>query len=321
MAREIRLFFVTDIHGADRCFIKFVNAGKFYGVDALVLGGDITGKAVVPIYRRAGGAVATATYKGEQQTCATEADLEALRKEIRQYGSYPFVTTEEEFASIAGDPEAEAALFVRLKQEQLEWWVAEADRRLAGTGIECYIMAGNDDPYELDAVLATSRTMIHCDERVVEVGGAFPMLSYGTSTPTPWHSPREIGEEAYAQRLAELAAGIPSFDRAIFNLHVPPYDSGIDICPQIDDQLRVQYTSSGEMMMAPVGSRAVRDAVARYQPLAGLHGHVHEGRGYYRIGRSTGFNPGSDYSEGSLRGVILMLHPERGIRNYHFTLG
>ena len=47
--KQTKLFFVTDVHGSETTFRKFVNAGTFYGVDLLVLGGDIAGKIVVPI--------------------------------------------------------------------------------------------------------------------------------------------------------------------------------------------------------------------------------------------------------------------------------
>lgn len=46
-----RLFYATDIHGSERTYRKFVNAGKFYGVNVLVMGGDITGKLLIPIIK------------------------------------------------------------------------------------------------------------------------------------------------------------------------------------------------------------------------------------------------------------------------------
>ena len=41
-----RLFFATDLHGSERTYRKFINAGKFYDVDILVMGGDITGSCL-----------------------------------------------------------------------------------------------------------------------------------------------------------------------------------------------------------------------------------------------------------------------------------
>ncbi|MGZ4481647.1 MAG: metallophosphoesterase family protein, partial [Gaiellales bacterium] len=55
---SLTLFYASDIHGSDVLWRKFVNAGRFYGADVLVMGGDIAGKAVVPVVRRNGGFVA-----------------------------------------------------------------------------------------------------------------------------------------------------------------------------------------------------------------------------------------------------------------------
>ncbi len=49
--KATRLFFATDLHGSERTYRKFINAGKFYDVDVLVMGGDITGKLLIPIIK------------------------------------------------------------------------------------------------------------------------------------------------------------------------------------------------------------------------------------------------------------------------------
>ena len=53
--RSVKIFFVTDLHGSEVCWKKFLNAGSFYGADVVILGGDVTGKAMVPIVQRANG--------------------------------------------------------------------------------------------------------------------------------------------------------------------------------------------------------------------------------------------------------------------------
>jgi Icc-related predicted phosphoesterase len=70
--------------------------------------------------------------------------------------------------------------------------------------------------------------------------------------------------------------------------------------------------------MIPVGSKAVRRAIERYQPLLGLHGHIHESRFAQKIGRTLCINPGSEYGEGVLRGVVLELS-RKGLESYTFT--
>jgi hypothetical protein len=69
-----------------------------------------------------------------------------------------------------------------------------------------------------------------------------------------------------------------------------------------------------------VGSRAVREAIEEYQPLLGLHGHIHEAGGVVRIGRTLSINPGSECTEGILRGVIIKPGKEK-IKSYQFTSG
>ena len=44
-----RIYFATDVHGSEICWKKFISAGKFYEANILILGGDMTGKAIVPI--------------------------------------------------------------------------------------------------------------------------------------------------------------------------------------------------------------------------------------------------------------------------------
>ena len=52
----MKMFFATDIHGSEICWRKFLNAAAFYKADLVVLGGDVTGKVMVPIiaYRATG---------------------------------------------------------------------------------------------------------------------------------------------------------------------------------------------------------------------------------------------------------------------------
>ncbi len=316
---DLTLFFATDIHGSETCWRKFLNAAKAYRADVLVLGGDMTGKVIVPIYQDGSGW--QATWKGQETIAQTRTELDDLIRAIRGPGAYPYVTTREEMEMVVGDPEAERALFTRLKTEVVRQWMALADKRLVGTGVRCFVMAGNDDPYEVDEALQGARRVVNADRIIVQLTDRIAMLSFGASTETPWHSPRELSEAEYLRQLEPLVAQLVAPHSAIFNFHDPPYHSDIDVAPKLDDALRVQYRSSGEVIYAPVGSKSVRVLVEKYQPMLGLHGHVHEGRGRYKIGRTIGFNPGSDYTEGMLRGVLLRLSDQKGIRDYTFTMG
>jgi Icc-related predicted phosphoesterase len=99
-------------------------------------------------------------------------------------------------------------------------------------------------------------------------------------------------------------------ERAVFNLHAPPFGTQLDEAPLLDANLQVQATL-GQVRMVPVGSTAVRDAEQTYQPLLGLHGHIHESSGIRRIGRTVVLNPGSDYSTGALNGALITLDGDK----------
>jgi uncharacterized protein len=212
------------------------------------------------------------------------------------------------------------ALFERLTTERIEEWVALADSRI-GDGTQAFIIAGNDDVSDVDRALAEGSRLRLADARVEWLDDWLPMVSLGDSTPTPWDSPRELTEEEYAARLDGLIADLDDSHHAVWNLHVPPYASTLDDAPQLDAERNVQYSMAGDTKLAPVGSHAVRSAIEQHQPMLGLHGHVHEGRGRARIGQTVCFNPGSVYQQGTLLGVLVRVSPKKGVRDYTLTTG
>jgi uncharacterized protein len=318
MGRDRLLFFATDLHGSEVCFRKFLAAAGAYGADTLVMGGDITGKVIVPVHPQGGGHVAR--WRDQEHRLDSEEELAAFTRRVADAGAYVWHAEADEAALTLADDDATDALFTRLTAERVRDWVALAEERLP-RGVDAFAIPGNDDAPEVDAALAGGERMRFAEAEVVWVDDWLPMVSYGDSTPTPWNSPREVSEEQYAARLEELVGRLDDPQRAVFNLHVPPYDTPLDQAPALDDELRVRYSGAGDMLMAPVGSRAVREAIERAQPLVALHGHVHEGRGRTRIGRTVCFNPGSDYQAGVLRGVLVRVSPGKGVRDYTFTTG
>ena len=303
------LFFATDIHGSERCFRKWLNAAEGYGATVLVLGGDVTGKVIVPVHARNGTHVAR--WRGEEHRLEGATALAEFERAVADAGAYAWFAEPDEAEATFADDDASERLFARLAAERVRQWVELADERLGGKRVQAYVIAGNDDPPEIDAELDGARTLVNADGRVVWIDDWLPMLGFGDSTPTPWSSPREISEEEYFRRVERLADELDDPGAAIFNLHVPPYDSTLDVAPELDEQLRVRYTAVGEPRQAPVGGHSARALIERYQPLVGLHGHVHESRGRAKIGRTTCFNPGSDYQQGVLRGLLLRLSPNR----------
>ena len=313
-----KIFFATDIHGSDRCLRKFLNAGKFYGVDAVVMGGDITGKMIVPVIEEPGGTF-SATLFGRKRTVDVD-ELAGLRKFIADAGFYAHAMTPEEIVALQADPAGVDELFRKLMHETMSQWIDLAEDRLAGTGIQCLFAPGNDDPFFLDELLCSSSSVINPDGQIVELPGGFPMISVGYSNRTPWSSPRELDEDDLAAVIEAQIARLDDPAKAVFNLHVPPKDTPIDQAMALDAEFR-PVVKGGSPVITGVGSSAVRGAIARHQPMLSLHGHIHESRGEARIGRTLALNPGSEYSEGILRGVIVTLSPKKGVRGYQLVAG
>jgi Icc-related predicted phosphoesterase len=300
---KTKVYFASDIHGSNLCFRKFVNAGKFYGANVLILGGDVTGKTIVPMVRMADGTVRV-REGGMDRTLKSQSEIEAVSKSLGDAGSYPFVADRKEFEELEAKPELVVGLFKRLMIESLQSWIRLADERLSGAGIKCYISPGNDDFFEIDEVLSSGRHVTNPEGRVVEIDGQHEMITLGYTNRTPWNSPREVGEDVLQTKIDEMVAGVKNMETVIFNLHVPPIDTPIDQALKLDENLK-PIVSGGEPVMVSAGSTAVQGSIERYQPLVGLHGHIHESRGMVKIGRTMCFNPGSEYSSGTLKGVIL----------------
>jgi Icc-related predicted phosphoesterase len=315
---DTKLFFATDIHGSDRCFRKFLNAGKFYGADILLMGGDITGKMLVPVVEVAGGEYESYLY-GRRRTVAKD-DLPALYKQIADAGFYAYDTTPDEIETFRENPELVDEQFRKVMHATLTSWLELAEERLAGTGITCLLAPGNDDPFFIDELLGSSARIINPDRHVVELEQGWTLLSVGYSNPTPWASPRELPEDKLGQLIDHQAAQVPDMSRCIFNLHVPPKDTPIDQAMALDDEFR-PVMKAGSPVITGVGSSAVRTALENYQPLLGLHGHIHESRGEARFGRTRAINPGSEYSEGVLRGALVTLSQKKGVRGYQLVAG
>jgi Icc-related predicted phosphoesterase len=318
MGSKTRIFYATDVHGSEKCFLKFLNTPQAYKVTTLILGGDVTGKMIVPIVKRTDGTY-TSEFLSSKYTLKSEKETEELEKKIRFTGYYPFRTSEEEIARIRGDPAKIDAVFGDVMIETLRRWMTMAEERLKGKGVQVYMTGGNDDRPEIEDVLKSSKYVVDPEGELVTLEGGYEMMSSGWSNPTPWKTPRECSEDELASRLDSMIRKVHDMQNCIFNLHVPPYDSGLDTCPKLDENLKPVYAGS-EIIMIPAGSTAVRSAIEKHQPLLGLHGHIHEARGFVKIGRTLCLNPGSEYTEGMLRGVVVELD-EKGVKNYLLTVG
>ncbi len=313
----MRLYFATDIHGSDICFRKFINSAKFYKADVLILGGDITGKMILPLLKNGTGNYTFRWHDTDHQV--SEADLSAALKQLRDAGYYPVHLTPEEVETLAQDQRNVEELFVKLARESIARWLDLAEERLRGTGVECYISPGNDDPPAIDEILNRGGLVVNPEERVVSLRGEWEMISYGTVNHTPWHSPRELPEGGLETRLDALARQVRNPAKAIYNVHVPPHNTPLDKAPRLDSNLKPVIMPGGVQKIS-VGSTAVNIVIKRYQPLLALHGHIHESPGNVKIGRTLCLNPGSEYGEGVLRGALVQIG-KKGIEDFLLTVG
>ncbi len=312
-----RLYFVTDIHGSDVCFRKFINAAKFYKADVLVLGGDITGKLIIPVMENSSGNYSFRWHGEEHRVSGSE--LVNAQKQLRDAGYYPALLTHEEVAALSADKGKVEELFVRLACESIRRWMELAEERLRGTGVECYISPGNDDPLAIDAMLKREGLVVNPEERVVVLKGEYEMISCGTTNITPWNSPRELPEDQLEKLLDGLARQVKHQAKAIYNIHVPPYNTPLDKAPKLDSNLKPLVLPGG-VQMVPVGSTAVTNVIKHYSPMLTLHGHVHESRGNVKLGRTLCINPGSEYGEGVLRGALVQIG-RKGVEDFLLTEG
>lgn len=309
------IFFATDIHGSDICWSKFLNAGKFYGADQLVLGGDMTGKAVIPFIHE-GGQNYRVTLLEQVFNITNEEELTDLKKRVRSRGYYPYMTNPDEITELEKDPDKVSKIFLQEVLKVVQQWMDLADKKLEGTGMKVFCSPGNDDMDEVDDIIRSSKHVLLVEGKVSSLDG-HEMIASGWSNITPWTTHREENEDQLAVRYEAMISQLKDPRNSIFNIHVPPYKSGLDEAPELDKDLRPVLAGNS---MIPVGSKALRAAIEKVQPLVTLHGHIHEGRGSTRIGKTLCINPGSMYEQGTLLGAIVKLGKNK-IENYVLTTG
>jgi len=301
----MRIFFATDIHGSEVCWRKFLNSAAFYKADLVVLGGDVTGKAMVPITAHDG--YWQVTLRGETHRLGTREELDAIVTRIRNSGFYPAMVSPDELTELGADPAAVDRRFSTEMLSSLDRWLDMADGKLRGGEVPCILNGGNDDIFEIDDVLESSPCVSFAEGKVIDLDGV-SLVSMGWTNPTPWDTYREAPEADLAQKIEAVASLVPDMGRAIFNFHAPPYGTGLDEAPALDETLRPLH---GGAVMKPVGSTAVRDAILRHQPMLSVHGHIHESRGIKKMKRTLAINPGSVYGDGVLQGAVIDLDTKK----------
>jgi Icc-related predicted phosphoesterase len=183
-----RLFYSTDVHGSEACFLKFLNASSVYKADVMVLAGDLSGKLLVPIIEGADGSF-EAEFMGTHRVVAGDrrGELEAL---ISKVGSYPYTVSRREYEELLTRHDRVNTIFEGLIRERLDRWVSLAEERLRGSSAEYYVSGGNDDYPWVDDLLRRSKAFTDGEGRVTRIRGGHEMVTCGWSNPTPWDTPR-----------------------------------------------------------------------------------------------------------------------------------
>ena len=309
-AQFTRILFATDMHGSEGVWRKFLNASAMLKVDVAICGGDLTGKMIVPIVEQKDGKYAY-YFMGENHIAESN-QLDKVFKDIRGIGYYPYLTNESEYEEMTQNPKKVDEVFEKVMKSTLESWLELIPQKLPN-GTPVIVCPGNDDRLLVDDVINNSKYVINGEGKVINIDDSHEMISCGWVNPSPWKTSREEPEDKLEQRLEKYISKLSNVESAIFNFHAPPFESKLDDAPLLDKDLN-PIIRSGSVVMVPVGSKAVRKMIEKYQPFLGLHGHVHESSGSMKIGRTHCVNPGSEYAEGILRAFLIEFKGDKIIR-------
>lgn len=313
-----RILHASDFHGSDIVYRKFLSSAKIHKADVVIIGGDITGKAMVPVIEQPDGS-REAYFFATNHVARTKEELDELLKQISHIGFYAYPTNRREYEELKGDPKKLDALFAKTMVERVTQWVKLAEEHLKGTGTKFFMMAGNDDIYDVDEAINSSDYVVNIEGKVVQIDDYHEMINTGHTNMTPWECPRDLPEEKLGEIIENMASQVKDMNRCVFNLHCPPYNTKLDQAPKLDENMTYVH-KGGQIEMVPVGSTAVRNAIEKHQPMLGLHGHIHEARGFDRIGRTLLINGGSEYAEGICRAAIVNMDKDK-IKGYLFISG
>ena len=141
-----RIFFASDLHGSELAMNKLLNAAQFYGVKRIVVGGDITGKVLVPIIRE--GNRYSLELFGEQKK-VKESGLEEVEREIRLNGEYYHIMERSEYEAVKDNPAGIKKLFLEEMLGSLDAFIRKAHEKLRASGARLFLIPGNDDYEEV----------------------------------------------------------------------------------------------------------------------------------------------------------------------------
>ncbi|MGB9641287.1 MAG: metallophosphoesterase family protein [Anaerolineales bacterium] len=315
-SKTVRILYGSDFHGSELVFRKFLAAAMQYKANVLIVGGDVTGKAMIPVVNQGNGVYVGYLF-GRKEEATTPEELERVKRDISNVGFYPIVLEKDEADELENDRQKLDARFEKEMQKRVREWMELAEEKLAPQNIHLYFMPGNDDLASIDAEIEGFEHVHNPDMRRYVIEGDYELYGNSNANMTPWACARDLEEADLAEKLNQLEKLIQNPEKAVCVLHVPPYNTTLDQCPELDKDLRI-VTQGGQVVMKSAGSTAVRDFIERVQPLLTLHGHIHESPGHTRIGRTLCINAGSEYAEGIMKAAIINL--ENGTVKGHLLI-
>jgi len=314
-----KILYTSDLHGSSLCFRKFLSAGKIFKADVLIIGGDLTGKAIVPIIEQPNGSY-KAFFFDKTHIANTNEELEKLKSTIADSGLYPYITASiQNFEDIANNEKKFEKLFSSLMSTRIQEWIKLFEEHYKSSNVKFFLLPGNDDSFDIDSVINESKCVINPEGKVCWIDDYHEMISTGYANITPWNCPRDVSEDTLAEKIENMVSKIENLENSIFNFHCPPYNTKLDIAPKLDENLQI-VLEGGQIVSEHVGSVAIYNSIKKYQPLLGLHGHIHESRAFQRIGRTLCINPGSGYTEGTLHYAFINLDKE-SVKSFSVNIG
>ena len=298
-----RILFATDMHGSEGTWRKFLNASAMLKINVAICGGDLTGKMLVPIIETKDGRYSYYLMKKTHTIDSNE--LEKAFKDVRGIGYYPCQVSENQYEEMKQDSSKVDEVFQQCMSTTLKDWFDMVKQKVPSE-TRVIVCPGNDDRTFIDDIIKEHKDIINAEGTVIQIDEMHEMISTGWANPSPWKTAREEEDDKLEARLERYISQVQDKSSAIFNFHAPPFESKLDEAPLLDKDLN-PIIQGGRVIMVPVGSKAVKKTIEKYQPLLGLHGHIHESSGSMRIGRTYCVNPGSEYAEGILRAFLIEL--------------
>jgi len=283
---------------------KWLHVPEAHGADVLMFCGDLTGKMIVPFIKQNDGTTRVDYFKAKEML-QSEAEVQGMKTKLQDIGVYYFDTTADEIKQFQEHPEKVDDFMAKAIEERMKQFCDLIIERIDTKKTKVFVMPGNDDIKIVDEIIKSyeDKNIIYPLDKVTDVGG-FETISFEFVNPTPWDTPREMNESDLKKAIDKLITRLSDPSKSIFCFHCPPINTKLDSAPKLNKDLAIE-TAGGIPQFEHVGSKSVRAAIEKYQPILGLHGHIHEAFGFDQIGKTLVLNPGSEYGEGILRGYII----------------